>query len=169
MFFSFVTALLRIIRIESSLMGAAIVFFFDYSYSHSLIMFCFLAFSFSFNDIMDYITKKDFDCHPSRPLPSGKVGLRAAIFVSALLFLLELIGIFQIRSEIMFLAFAILASYSLFLKRYLPAMATLLWCIAVALVVLWSTDSDIYMYLLFVAFFYTRELLLDFRDRESDA
>ena len=140
--------------------------------AYSIIYSLFLFFSFLLNDYLDFKSGKDIICHPKRPLPSGRIDEKTArlvlvclgitLFSTSIAFL-DLMGVTTIL-----LVTVISYIYSSFLKRLHPIIGTIVWCGAVTIAFLAPFGTEITVYLVFFLAFYSRELILDFRDDISD-
>jgi 4-hydroxybenzoate polyprenyltransferase len=169
--FTGISAILETTRIAGATAAAGLILLLGRSVPYALFSFFFLTFSFAANDVLDFVTGKDVVCHPSRPLPSRRIGLGAAIAVSAVPFVCGMVVALRLPHH--GLAFAVGACsisilYSMFLKRLYPMVATPLWCATVTGVVLWPTSLSLSAYLIVFMFLYGRELLLDLEDVAGD-
>lgn len=165
-------SVLETTRLFDSLLGTAIIFAINGSILYSASALIFLLFSFSFNDLIDYKSGKDIDCHPSRPLPSGRLSYRTAKSISFLLLASGLGTAWMLSKDLFFVllsCYVLSALYTILLKKYVPTVATPIWCMVVSLLALFPSSVDFAGYILFFAFFYSREVLLDFRDASHDA
>jgi 4-hydroxybenzoate polyprenyltransferase len=161
-------AMTQLTRMTSSILGSGVIYFISESLIHFSLSLIFLMFSFAFNDFIDFTTGKDKACHPSRALPSGKLSVSDAYLISAILGSLCVLLAIHMNWPIMIPLLIGSSIYSLFLKRLIPSVATAFWCGIVTILALYPISPPWYLYSVFFAFFYAREILLDLRDVEAD-
>lgn len=164
--------LMQSARAIQSAAGAVLLYFASNDLIYSIAFLFLLMFSYVFNDIFDFLIGKDKVAHPDRPLPSGRLDVSvaksaAASIAAAFLFTVSFLPSLQSQA---FLAggIATSAAYSLYLKRWLPSLATPIWGAMIVLVFLSATGAEPVYYPMCFAFFLGRELLLDIRDEHAD-
>ncbi len=129
----------------------------------------FLMFSFSFNDWVD--AHKDAIGHPNRAIPSGKLTSRQAFGMSSGLFIVGLGWTVFYLSEYAVGFYAVYffsVLYSYVLKPDIPVLATPVWSLTIAILFIQPFSFNLVFYLATALIVYSYELLLDYRDRESD-
>jgi len=161
-------AVCELARVDSSLLGSVIVLFLSKSFSYAMTVFVFLVFSFTFNDLIDFLSGKDVDCHPNRALPSRRLSSLVAVVISGFSLTTGLLLSVTINASVLAICFVLSALYSVFFKYLIPSLATILWCAIITIITLWPHCPDPIIYLLFGCFFYAREVLLDYRDLDKD-
>jgi len=129
----------------------------------------FLMFSFAFNDWVDF--PKDKFGHPNRAIPSGKLTLNQASYIWTALLVIGVGWVIGFLSEYV-LGFAIIYAFSIIysyvLKPNIPTLATPIWSSTLAILFLQSLSANLTIYVAVTIIVYAYELLLDYRDRESD-
>lgn len=164
-----VTGLLKSSRFLKSVASAALICVVAKSLSYSILILFFLLFSYLYNDHTDY--EEDKLAHPDRPLQRGLVS-RCEVLVAAMLILIfgAIFVYLELKEYILFylglIAFS--ATYSMYLKKAIPSIATSVWSFVVTVVILLPVGFGFWEYLLIFTFFNARELLLDYIDKDAD-
>ncbi len=154
--------------IKSAAVGVVFVFLANSIY-YGFITFLFLSFSFVFNDWTD--SEKDALGHPNRAIPSGKITRKDAGVIAAFLVALRLLLTYLFQREYLegfLLAYTLSITYSFWLKPNIPIIATPVWSSAVSIVFLLPFTQSIYAYMSLAGIVFGYELLLDYRDRDTD-
>ncbi len=129
----------------------------------------FLLYSFAFNDWTD--AEKDIQGHPERAIPSGKITQTQGLYISLILLIIG-VGIFVAFSSEFIIGIASMyvlsTAYSLFFKPYIPVFATILWCTSISILLLQTISQDITDYIAVILLMYSYEIMLDFRDKDTD-
>jgi len=164
-----ISSLLESSRSVLSILASVLVYLFVDSWQYALVVLLFLFFSFLFNDLVDY--EMDRVGHSNRALPQGRLTKQISLWASLVTLFAGFVIIQVLISELL-LFFVILYStsafYSAILKHYVPAIATPIWSLIVTFLILYVVKADIWVYILVFSFFFARELLLDYRDKEAD-
>lgn len=165
------TSIMKIVRFWDSFMAAILAGVFSQSIFQAIIVFCFLTFSFAINDAFDFLSGKDDKCHPNRPLPQRQIAVPQVMAVAVVLSFIpiSMTVVFQHDAlPIILSCFVGSVLYSFALKRYAPSIATVGWCVLVSVIFLFQAEKGLEYYVIFVAYFYAREILLDLRDVHAD-
>ena len=161
---------LELMRCRRSVMSACLVLPLSWRLDHDVVFLFFLLFSFAWNDYVD--RQMDEDGHPERPLPSGRLTPAEAWLISVGLLSVGLFACLTWATDLIELfAYGCLVSalYSWSLKRHVPLIATPIWSLCVAYMVLLPTDITTVGWIVFFCILYAHEVLLDMRDDAADA
>ncbi len=164
-------ALAETSRLVKSLLFSLVMYLLGMEPALAMLVFLGLAFTYSFNDFVDFLSGKDDICHPNRPLPSGRIGLRSAAWYVLLLFASSVTGALVLEVQSIMPLYALIFGgvlYSAFFKYRLPVLATPFWCLLVALLIQEAMEASSAMLIGIWFIVMARELLLDLRDAESD-
>lgn len=161
--------LLQTTRFYKSFGVAVILSFLTSSIWYGIGALVFLLFSFAFNDWVD--ASKDTVGHPHRAIPSQKITKTQSLFFSILLLVFGVTYSFYFLHQysIGFITiYSLSILYSLIIKPVLPIFATPIWSSAVAILFVQPLTDSLIPYIGTACVVYGYELLLDYRDRESD-
>ncbi len=129
----------------------------------------FLLFSFAFNDWVD--SPKDVVGHPHRAIPSGKITRTQSGFIFSALFITGVSYSILLLDQYLigFMCIYVLSVlYSFILKPYLPVLATPVWSASIAILFVQPFTNQLTVYFAIASIVYGYEMLLDYRDRDSD-